>query len=200
MNPSALIFDLDGTLADTMPAHYAAWCAVAPRYGLVFPEKRFYELAGWPTRYIAKLLAGEQGVTLDPVAYSNDKNQYFLDHLEDVKAIEPVMAIVKAHFGILPMAVATGSRRRNAMEVIRRIAAESLFDAVVTSEDVEAPKPAPDVFLEAARRLGVAPEKCRVYEDGDSGLQGARAAGMEAVDVRELLASLDQRRYGRGSL
>jgi len=114
----AFIFDLDGTLADTMPVHFGVWQIIAERHGLVFPEERFYSLG---TLTLATL-----GIT-------------------------------------------------------------DWFGAVVAAEDTVRHKPEPDVFLEAARRLGVAPSCCTVYEDTDLGLESARRAGMRGVDVRPII-------------
>ena len=86
------------------------------------------------------------------------------------------------------MAVATGSRHAVACGALRKAGLLSLFETVVAAGDVAAPKPAPDIFLEAARRIGVTPGECCVFEDGDPGLVGARAAGMTAVDIRPMLA------------
>ena len=87
------------------------------------------------------------------------------------------------------MAVASGGTKPIIEQVLEQLRIRPLFQAVVTNEDVVRQKPAPDIFLEAARRIGVAPERCRAYEDTDLGMQAIRAAGMEAVDVRELLRS-----------
>jgi HAD superfamily hydrolase (TIGR01509 family) len=85
------------------------------------------------------------------------------------------------------MAVASGGTHKVIEQVLTRLSIRYLFDAIVTSEDVVNQKPAPDIFLEAARRIGVEPQSCRAYEDTDLGMQAIRAAGMEAVDVREML-------------
>ncbi|HTA29345.1 MAG TPA: HAD-IA family hydrolase, partial [Candidatus Cybelea sp.] len=90
------------------------------------------------------------------------------------------------HFGKIPMAVASGGTQSIIEQVLEHLGIRKMFAAVVTSEDVVNQKPAPDIFLEAARRIGVAPQFCRAYEDTDLGMQAIRAAGMEAVDVREL--------------
>jgi HAD superfamily hydrolase (TIGR01509 family) len=186
MTPKGLIFDCDGTLADTMPLHWEAWTDVARRHGLVFPEERFYSLAGVPSRHILKTLAGEQGVELDPIAVSHEKEEAYLERLAHVGPIHAVCEIAQAHRGELPMAVASGGTRRVILQVLDHLKIRDWFQAVVTSEDVEHQKPAPDIFLEAARRIGVAPEFCRAYEDSDLGMQAIRAAGMDAVDVREM--------------
>jgi len=190
MCPEALIFDCDGTLVDTMPLHFRAWQSVAARHGLRFPENRFYALGGVPSRDIARILAAEQGVTLDPLAVAREKEAAYLACLDEVAPIPEIVAIAREHHGKIPMAVATGGSHRVVEQVLARLGLRSLFAAVVTSEDVTRQKPAPDIFLEAARRLGVPPQRCRAYEDTDLGLQAIRAAGMEAVDVRELLPKL----------
>ena len=185
--PQGLIFDCDGTLADTMPLHWEAWSDIARRHGFEFSEERFYSLAGVPSRLILKTLAEEQGVTLDPAAVSKEKEEAYLVKLEHVGPIHNVVEIARQNHGVVPMAVASGGTHRVIEMVLEHLGIRQLFDAVVTSEDVEHQKPAPDIFLEAARRLGVPPEQCRAYEDSDLGMQAIRAAGMDAVDVREPL-------------
>jgi beta-phosphoglucomutase family hydrolase len=185
-HPQALIFDCDGTLADTMPLHWRAWQEIAGRYGLNFPEARFYELGGVPSRDILKMLSEEQQRPLDPLAASKEKEAAYMPHLPEIRAVEPVARIVRENAGKLPMAVASGGLQVHIDEVLEHLGLRQYFQAVVTSEDVKNQKPAPDIFLEAARRLGVPPQFCRAYEDTDLGLQAIRAAGMEAVDVRLL--------------
>jgi beta-phosphoglucomutase-like phosphatase (HAD superfamily) len=186
MVPQGLIFDCDGTLADTMPLHWRAWQVVTQRYKLHFPEDRFYALGGVPSRDILKMLSQEQGQDLDPIAASKEKEAAYLPYLSQVQEVEVVVNIAREHYGIIPMAVASGGIYPHINEVLTHLGIRHLFQAVVTSEDVTRQKPAPDIFLEAARRLGVAPQFCRAYEDTELGLQAIRAAGMEAVDVRPL--------------
>jgi beta-phosphoglucomutase family hydrolase len=185
----AFIFDLDGTLADTMPAHFVAWTAVARRHGLSFPEDRFYSLGGVPTAKIAALLIGEAGLALDPEAVAKEKEQAYVQSLtaSSIRPIEPVVDIARALRGRGPMAVASGSVRRLVERTLAALGIADWFAAVVTAEDTPRHKPEPDVFLEAARRLGAAPERCTVYEDTDIGLEAARRAGMRGVDVRPLI-------------
>jgi beta-phosphoglucomutase-like phosphatase (HAD superfamily) len=107
--------------------------------------------------------------------------------MAQVEPIHAVVEIARAHHGKLPMAVASGGTQRIICQVLEHLNIRDLFAAVVTSEMVKNQKPAPDIFLEAARRIGVEPKFCRAYEDTDLGVQAIRAAGMEAVDVRELI-------------
>lgn len=184
MSPLALIFDCDGTLADTMPLHWQAWQTVQRRHNFHFPEDRFYSLGGVPSRDILTMLKAEQRLGLNPIAVALEKEETYLATLSQVGPIHEVVEIARAHHGRLPMAVASGGTKRIIELVLQHLGIRELFAAVVTSEDVVHQKPAPDIFLEAARRLGVDPLRCRAYEDTDLGMQAIRSAGMEAIDVR----------------
>lgn len=189
MIPKGLVFDCDGTLADTMPLHWRAWQVVTQRYGLHFPEDRFYSLGGVPSRDIFRMLSEEQGRVLDPIQASREKEEAYLPFLAQVREIKLVADIARGNCGKIPMAVASGGIHAHINKVLTHLGLRNLFSVVVTSEDVSRQKPAPDIFLEAARRIGVPPEQCRAYEDTDLGLQAIRAAGMEAVDVRVLIGA-----------
>jgi beta-phosphoglucomutase-like phosphatase (HAD superfamily) len=186
MASEALIFDCDGTLADTMPAHYQAWLELLAPLNLAFPEDRFYSLGGVPTAEIARMLFSEAGIEVDPHEIARRKESMFLDHVESIKPIEKVVSIARQARGKLPIAVASGGQRRTVEHTLRRLDILDWFPVVVTAEDTARGKPEPDVFLEAARRLGVAPEICTVYEDTDLGIEAARRAGMRFVDIRRL--------------
>jgi beta-phosphoglucomutase family hydrolase len=185
-----LVFDCDGTLADTMPMHWRAWQVIAAKYKLHFPEDRFYSLGGVPSRDILKMLAKEQGVTLDHIQAAHEKENAYLPLMAEVEPIHAVVEIAKENFGKIPMAVASGGTLPIIEQVLTHLKIRHLFGAVVTSEMVKNQKPAPDIFVEAARRIGVDPKFCRAYEDTDLGMQAIRSAGMDAVDVRELLKPL----------
>jgi beta-phosphoglucomutase family hydrolase len=185
----ALIFDCDGTLADTMPLHWRAWQAVIARHGLDLTEERFYALGGIPSREIVQALGRERGIELDHLAIAREKEETYLPLIEQVEPINAIVGIVRENFGARPMAVASGGTRRVIERVLQHLDLRRCFAAVVTSEDVVRQKPAPDIFLEAARRLGVPPAACLAYEDTDLGMQAIRAAGMLAVDVREFVES-----------
>lgn len=182
-----LIFDCDGTLADTMPLHWRVWQALARKYGFKFSQERFYAIGGIPSRDIVKMLAREQGLRLDHLAIAREKEAAYLALVAQVEPINTVVGIAREHYGKVPMAVASGGTHRVIEQVLEHLGIRQLFKAVVTSEDVVNQKPAPDIFLEAARQLGVPPQLCRAYEDTNVGLEAIHAAGMEAVDVRRLL-------------
>jgi beta-phosphoglucomutase family hydrolase len=183
-----LIFDCDGTLADTMPLHWRAWQLITRRHGLSFPQDRFYALGGVPSRDILRMLAKEQKLSLDHIAVAHEKETAYLALMAEVEPIHAVVEIARANFGKIPLAVASGGTEPIILQVLEHLKIRQFFQAVVTSEMVQNQKPAPDIFLEAARRIGVAPRCCRAYEDTELGMQSIRAAGMEAVDVRTLLA------------
>jgi beta-phosphoglucomutase family hydrolase len=189
MEPKGLIFDCDGTLADTMPMHWLAWQQIATKYKLQFPQDRFYSLGGVPSAHILEMLSKEQGIALDPVAAGHEKENAYLPYLSSIQPVYAVVQIAKDNFGKVPMAVASGGTQKIIVQVLEQLKIRDLFQAVVTSEMVKRQKPAPDIYLEAARRIGVEPQFCRAYEDTDLGMQAIRAAGMDAVDVRELLKS-----------
>ena len=186
MQPRALIFDCDGTLADSMPLHWRAWDAVCKRNGIEFPEERFYKLGGVPSQKILAMLKQEQGLSFDPAEISRQKEESYLPLMAEVKLIEPVAAIAREHVGKLPMAVATGGRTKYIRPLLEGLGISDWFQAIVTSDDVKNHKPAPDTFLKAAALLGVPPEDCRAFEDTDLGMEAIRAAHMDAVDVRTI--------------
>jgi len=183
-NCKAIIFDCDGTLVDSMPVHFVAWHETMSRYGIAFPEDRFYSLGGMPSDRIIQLLANEQGITLDAVSVANEKELAFLDRIDLLIPIEAVVAVVRQNRGVKPIAVASGGFRAIIQRQLEQIAMHDWFDAVVTAEDTAKHKPEPDVFLEAARQLGTLPEHCIVFEDADLGVEAARRAGMNCIDVR----------------
>ncbi len=181
----ALIFDLDGTLVDSMPAHFKAWSQALADQGEpgVFPEDIFYAMGGRPTRDIVEIINGEKGLYLDPDAVALSKKRHYLEVLDTVELLEEVASFARENRGKIPMAVASGGSRVVVEKTLQSVGISDWFDEVVSSDEIENGKPAPDIFLETASRLGVAPEDCVVFEDGRAGIAGARAAGMEVVVV-----------------
>jgi len=189
MQPEGLIFDCDGTIVDTMPIHYAAWCSTTAKHGLVFPEDRFYALGGVSPFEVLRMLSEEQGIEIDAETVTFQKEARYMELIGDATEIPEVMKIVRESHGKIPMAIASGGTHETVEGILKHCGIQHYFNAIVTSQDVVNSKPAPDTFLEAAKRINVAPEKCRAYEDADMGIKAILAAGMEPVDVRDILAA-----------
>lgn len=179
------IFDLDGTLVDTMPLHYQAWNEAMKKVGLngELDEELFYSLGGVPTRRVAELIAQHYGLAIDAHAVFHHKESLFLALQKDAKLIEPVVEIARRVALTRPVAIASGGPRDIVHRMLQISGLAPLFKVVVTPEDVEHGKPAPDMFLLAAQRMGVPPRECLVFEDAEPGMRAAEAAGMKWVRV-----------------
>jgi len=182
-----LIFDCDGTLADTLPLHYRAWEETFATLGLTCPLEFLIQHNGKPTGQIVTLYNVAFGQSIDVEKFTADKECRVYALLDQAQPLEPVAALARQHHGRLPMAVVSGSNRPNVERALRAAGLRALFPVVLTADDGLPPKPAPDLFLEAARRLGVDPTLCQAFEDADAGLEAIRRAGMRATDVRPVL-------------
>ena len=185
----ALIFDCDGTLADSMPVHWTAWNATLKNHQLdhLMDHARFVSLGGVPAMQILEMLGRESGRELDARAIMLEKYESYFLHADGIQPIALTVELARANKGKLPMAVATGSTRQGVTRTLKAIGMTDFFDAVVCAEDVEHPKPHPETFLRCAELLGVEPAACLAFEDALPGLASARAAGMEVIDVNPLL-------------
>lgn len=184
-NAKALIFDLDGTLADTMPVHFWAYKSILIDYGIDFTPELFSTLAGIPAVGTIKKLNELFGTSMDPEKVGHFKEDEYEKIMHKMKPIEPVVDLVRRYHGKLPMAVGTGGYHRLAWKSMHILGLDKYFDVLVSSQDVERPKPFPDTFLKCADLLGADPAVCEVFEDGDLGMQAARAAGMMATLVTD---------------
>ncbi|HQO22305.1 MAG TPA: beta-phosphoglucomutase family hydrolase [Spirochaetota bacterium] len=186
-NAKALIFDIDGTLVDTMEIHYKAWEKMFAQQGFNYPREVFYELAGIPTYKIVPILNERFNLKLDPEKTMNEKEKYFMELFGAVKEIKVVSDIARKYHGVLPMSLGTGGRKDIAQMTMETVGLSKYFNIMVAADDVIHHKPAPDTFLKCAELMGVEPRFCQVFEDGELGLQAARTAGMIATDVRPYL-------------
>lgn len=180
------IFDLDGTLVDSMPLHFRAWDEAMRQVGMpgTLDEDLFYSFGGMPTRRVAERLAAHYGLAIDAERVFHDKEARFLALLGGVRLIAPVVALARASAAAgRPLSVASGGPRDVVRATLAATGLAALFPVVVTPEDVAHGKPAPDMFLLAAARMGVAPAACLVFEDADPGVAAAEAAGMRWVRV-----------------
>ena len=180
------IFDCDGTLIDSMPVHYRAWDEAMRRQGMpgVLDENLFYSLGGVPTRRVAQLIAEHYGLKIDVEQVFHLKEALFVELLADVKHIRPVVEFARQAVAAgKPVSVASGGPRDIVHHSLKLAGLAPLFPVVVTPEDVAHGKPAPDMFLLAAQKMGVPPARCLVFEDAEPGHQAAAAAGMLSVHV-----------------
>jgi HAD superfamily hydrolase (TIGR01509 family) len=187
----AVVFDCDGTLVDSMPAHFEAWCEALALYGAggVFKEDVFLAMGGRPTRDIVVELNDEYDLRLDPEAVAFAKREAFLRRLDSVTLIDEVAAFAESLRGKMPMAIASGGSRMVVEKTLRIVGVSDWFDEVITADDVAEGKPAPDIFIKAARLLGVAPAKCLALEDAPAGILAAQRAGMQVIAIPSPLAS-----------
>jgi len=179
------IFDLDGTLVDTMPLHYRAWNRAMQRAGLKeeLSEDLFYSLGGMPTVRVAGVFAKHYGLQIDVDKVFHEKEGLFTEMMSEMKYIQPVVDFARKMKGHFPLSVASGGPKVIVTHTLQLMKLADLFPVVITPEDVTHGKPSPEMFLLAARRMGVAPEKCLVFEDAVPGMQAAEAAGMKWVHV-----------------
>ena len=187
VNPKAkaLIFDLDGTLADTMPVHFWAYKNILTNYGIDFTPELFATLAGIPAVGTIEKLNKLFGTKMDPEKVGHFKEAEYEKIMHKMKAIDPVVELVKQNYGKLPMSIGTGGYHRLAWKTMDILGLDKYFDILVSTEDVERPKPFPDTFLKCAELLGVEPAVCEVFEDAQLGMQAAKTAGMMATLVTD---------------
>ncbi|MFQ6196984.1 HAD family hydrolase [Streptomyces sp. NPDC000405] len=182
----ALILDWDGTLVDSQPLNYRCLAETLSLYGIALDREWYRSRLGTSG---SDLLA-ELGVTVPYGEVLARCGELIIGSVRTLRPFPVAVGWVEAarDHG-LRCAVASGGGGPVVRAGLEATGLERLFDVVVTREDVARGKPAPDVFMEAARRLGVRPARCLVVEDADEGLEGARAAGMDAVDVRPFVVS-----------
>ena len=173
------IFDCDGTLAHSMPVHYRAWRQAAEENGLQMSEELFYSLGGVPTTRIVEILNEKFGANMDPEKVAKRKEEIYVENMGDMHALEEVAAFARevAKFG--KVSVASGGYLPVVLKTLEAIGFKDFFPVIVTTEQVTRGKPFPDMFLEAAKRMGVPPNECLVLEDSPAGIEAAKAAGMD---------------------
>jgi beta-phosphoglucomutase family hydrolase len=181
-----LIFDLDGTLADTMPYHFVGWKTACKKYGAHLSEDFLRINTGVPGWIIASKIIEMNGltgeVTVDQIMEEKYEVFFKLHHL--IKPIEPVTEIVKKYFGRLPMAIGTGGHRFAVERTLNITGLTKYFDIIVTANDVSRFKPHPETFLKCAEQMNINPSDIEVFEDGDLGIEAAEKAGMIVTNVR----------------
>lgn len=183
----AFLYDCDGTLADNMHAHKAAFVKVASHHNIELNAAIIDELAGWPTILVAQEISKRYQVEFDPTGFAKRKSEiYFEEFIEETQPIQFVVDHLKAHAGKLKIGVVSGGSRSTVSKTLSVLGLTDLIDVLVCAGETDKGKPYPDPFLLAAEQLGVRPEECLVFEDGDPGVQSAIAAGMKWIRVDKL--------------
>jgi beta-phosphoglucomutase-like phosphatase (HAD superfamily) len=179
------IFDCDGTLADSMPLYHRAWRRALADHGATFEFtwELFMSRAGMSTALTVDGLNATYGTALEAEAVEAVHRREYLGLIETVRPIDAIVAVARAYYGKLPMSVASGGTRPLVERTLELIGVRELFPVVVVAADVPRGKPEPDIFLLAAKKMGVPPEDCLVFEDGAPGILAAERAGMRAVLV-----------------
>ncbi len=179
----AYLFDCDGTIADSMPLHYIAWTTALGEWNCPFDEELFYAWGGKPVAQIVADLNERYGLKMPVEAVAERKEGLYYELLPRLKAVPEVLEVIEAEYGRIPFAVASGSGRVSIVKTLTALGLLDRFEALVGAEDYARPKPAPDAYLLAAERLGVAAADCLVFEDTGMGIAAATAAGMASVRV-----------------
>ncbi|HVN57207.1 MAG TPA: HAD-IA family hydrolase [Bacteroidales bacterium] len=181
-----LIFDLDGTLVDSMPIHFDGWKKACEKFGAHIDPAFLRYHTGSPGWAIAAAIIEHSGldgnVTVEDILKVKLDEFYKMQHL--IKPVEPVAGIVRKYHGVLPMAVGTGGHRSAVERTLEVTGMRKYFDIIVTANDVKNHKPHPDTFLRCAELMKVDPASVEVFEDGDLGIEAAKRAGMIITDVR----------------
>ena len=181
------IFDHDGTLSLSMHVHFDGCIDSFKKNGgnFEFTREIAQSYAGVGMHDTVEILNERYGCQMNPVQVVHDQEAYFFANLDQVKPYDPVVnfARQKAAEG-KPISVASGGIRKTVIRTMEAISIANLFDIIITQDDVEKSKPAPDLFLLAAKRMGVAPDKCLVFEDSHLGIQAAELAGMASCLVQ----------------
>ena len=181
---AGLIFDLDGTLINSMPLHNKAWITVLQKQGYQLDESFLNELAGVPSIKTAEIMIRRFGWKLDAVDIVREKEAYYFSNINLVEPFSEILQIVNDNFRLKPMAIVTGGQRVDVSKVLKTLDLEKLFNVVVCADDTANGKPSPEPFLLAAKKLKVPPENCLVFEDGKAGILGAKNAGMKTIRVK----------------
>ena len=181
-----LIFDLDGTLADTMGMHIESWIEAGHEFGVEITAEMINANAGIPTRPLIALLNRQYDWEINPEKFEELKDDSYHRIKESNGIIQPVktvMELLHNHKNALPMAVGTGSIKSDALMAVKELGIDKIIKGLVTADDVECPKPHPETFLACADIIGIEPRYCQVYEDSPKGVEAALAGGMMVTNI-----------------
>jgi HAD superfamily hydrolase (TIGR01509 family) len=181
----AYLLDCDGTIANSMPLHYLAWQQALAEWGSDFPEELFYSWGGRPATAIIEALNERAGLAMPAGLVTQRKESLYRELLPDLTAVPEVVAHIEEAYGRIPLAVVSGGTRESVTASLTTLGLIGKFELMVCAGDYTRGKPDPEAFLLAAERLGVPPRACLVFEDSETGIRAAAAAGMASVRVAQ---------------
>jgi beta-phosphoglucomutase len=192
----AFIFDLDGVITDTAEYHYRGWKRLAEEEDLSFSREENEHLRGIPRRESLMLILKDHVYPEAKILQMMErKNNYYLEFIKGIspRDLLPGAKELLEEIRAAGLKNALGSASKNASEVLDRLGIRSLFDAISDGHSVERQKPAPDLFLHAARQLNLSPAECVVVEDAAAGIQAAKAGGLRSIGLgpRERVGAAD---------
>lgn len=177
----ALIFDLDGTLVDSLPLHHAARLQASAEWQLPISPAQWLANIEIPTREFLQQVAGQASLTLDITAFTRRKVAIYEERIAEIHPFATMLTLLKTHHGQRKLAIGTGSPRRQVEAILQHTGLAAYFDVVVCGDEVARPKPAPDIFLRVLELLALPAGRCLVIEDTEAGVQAAEAAGLKAL-------------------
>ncbi|MEI8607156.1 MAG: beta-phosphoglucomutase family hydrolase [Pseudoalteromonas rhizosphaerae] len=180
-----IIFDMDGTLIDSMGSHLQAWELTCHALGYPFDYDYMYSLGGVPTLATVDILNEKYGLSHDPDEVAKQKYQFWLGLNHQPEIITETVDVLNYYHGKMPIGVGTGADRAHAIEHLTQTGLIDKIDALVTASDVRHGKPHPETFLSVAKQINIQPQNCVVFEDTQIGYQAAQAGGMDCILVKD---------------
>ena len=179
----AYLFDCDGTIVDSMPLHQIAWSKALAEWNCEFPERLFYSWGGLPVVEIIARLNQQNRLSMPVESVARRKEELYYEILPQLQGVPEVLELIAAQHGKIPFAVVSGSTKDSVTQSLKALNLLDKFDVLVCAGDYSKGKPDPEPFLMAAKKLGVPPETCLVFEDTEMGIESATAAGMQSVKI-----------------
>jgi beta-phosphoglucomutase family hydrolase len=180
---AAILFDMDGTLIDSVGPNLEAWQKTCEHFGYPWDFEWMYALGGVPTITTVEIMNQHFSLSIDPNMVSSYKESLFINMDIHGQVFQNIFNILLSYHGKKPVGIGTGASRDHALHQLKDVDILPLLDVLVTASDVKNGKPYPDTYLKAAKSLGVAPNQCVVFEDTETGAKAAAAAGMDCYVV-----------------